>query len=776
MTQELRFTNFPAGATIKEVPTAKLAETDTTIELTNDQEADASYFRFLEEEGIFLNQRQLEAVRQVDGPTLIVAGAGSGKTRVLISRAGYLLMVKKVKPENLLIVTFSKKAADEIKDRITKLPNLPQGIGKRLQSGTFHSIFLWLLRKQGYTEKILANEKYKELIIKILLKELGLQDAYQPETLLALFSSYKVNMKTMEEIPEKTSIEKELKQIYRLYENWKKENHYLDFDDILYQSYSLLGSNEKLLTLLQNRFQYIMVDEFQDTNPISYQLIKLLADGRENLFIVGDSDQTIYSFNGSDVSAILNFPKEYLDCKVITLDINYRSTTSIVGLGNAIIKHNENRYSKNLKATKVNDQTPKFLRPVHSDEEAKKIVDHIVEQVAEKKRSYSDYAILYRTASSSRAIFERMVLDDIPFFSFNEGDMFYNNSIIKPVVSYFRLTLNSNDLDAIEAILPSLYIAKERAIAHIQEEELFQPSSKQNQNHLMTLLTLPDLKEFQKKQLNERLQMIKGLKEKTAIEAIQEIRKSYDKYLETDDRKSLTLNKELYSEMLDELESSAKRFSSIEDFLSFIDLMNQKNQQMKELKQGSSLDAINLMTIHKSKGLEFPYVFVIGVSEGILPHSSAIEVDKFDQLNKNKQNEAIEEERRLLYVATTRAIKEVYISSPMIYRGKKIEVSRFLQDVFFPSKTNGESNKKTTKNNNPHATKQKVEIEAWICSSSSCNIWQRIDEDPKTSTSLIKTNTNIIKTNTNIIKTSTSLIKKNCPVCGATMNHGKKNL
>ncbi|MBP1931879.1 ATP-dependent helicase [Ammoniphilus resinae] len=683
MARNQAFYPTPVGAKTSHIPESFLADSKTSAELIPDNLHDAFYFRSLEEQGTFLNEPQIEAVKHVDHSLLILAGAGSGKTRVLVSRTGYLVTVKEVDPKEILLITFTRKAADEMKERIAQLPGLSNRMAKDITAGTFHSIFLRVLRDQGYQQKILSNDKQKEMVIKIILKNMDLQDSYEPETILSLLSSYKNQIIPLEEMVAKTPNEKELKRVFQRFEEWKMQNHYLDFDDILMETYQLFKRNESVLKTIQERFKYIMVDEFQDTNLLQYALIKMVAQPRNNLVVVGDDDQTIYSFNGADQNIILGFQKEF-NAKHITLDTNYRSNTSILGLGNEIIKHNQNRYPKKLSATVTGNKVPLYIRPNTTDDEAEYVIRNIVSDVKNGVRNFRDFAILHRTGNSSRSIYDQLVLQDIPFVCFNNGDTFYEQSLVKPLLDHLRFSVNPKDIHALAGILPTLYLNRDQTLDYIQNQNLINPK-----DHLVLhLLNMPGIKPYQRQQMVERIRFILNMNKMSPEEAIQKMRIDfYDKYLQMDNRKNLTLHKEMMAETLDELESSAKRFTTIQNYLSFIEEIIEKNKTMEELRKNPNADAVSLMTIHKSKGLEFEVVYLIGASERILPHAAALEADQLNDMISDKKGTekvfaAIEEECRLMYVAVTRAKEELYISSPSIYRNKTVEVSRFLMDVF----------------------------------------------------------------------------------------------
>lgn len=683
MSRNLQFYPTPVGAQLKRIEEAPLAKTRASLELVPDHASDAFFFRSIERMKITLNEPQIAAVRHLSGPALCLAGAGSGKTSVLTSRVGYLISVHKVHHKNILLMTFTQKAAEEMRDRIARLPGITSRMAKDITAGTFHSVFLKLLRSRGYDQKILSMDWHKYAVLKNILKALELQDAYDPESLLALLSSYKCRIIGVDEVPTKTPPDREMKEIFTRYEEWKRDNNYMDFDDMLFETLQLLRQDGRLLNSMRTRFKYILCDEWQDTNPLQYALIQLIISEQQNLFVVGDPNQCIYSFNGADVTILNDFDQDFPQTKVYRLNINYRSSASIVGLGNKIIEGSDMRHKNLLEATKPSRYLPQYLRPNTTDDEARLIVADIRAAVSRGERKYSDFAILYRTASSSRAMFEQLVLEGVPFVAFGKSESFYDQPIVKPVIDHLRLSFAPKSIDAIGGILPSLYLNRDRGISHIQAQDFLNPKDKP----ILHIITLSGLKTYQKQRLFDRIKMIDGLKGMNPEAAVQEIRKSYDSYIEADARKSATLHKEMIKEALSEVESSAKRFNTVPEFLAFIDLITQKNKEMEKLQNDPEIDAIHSMSIHKSKGLEYPVVYLTGASETILPHSCALEADKRGDMVSKQQGDAkvaaaIEEERRLAYVAVTRAKEELKISSPSIYRGETVEVSRFLVEAF----------------------------------------------------------------------------------------------
>lgn len=694
---KLAFHNIPLGATGENIPQAKVAPARTSREAVKPGDRDAAYFRRLEEGGILLNPPQIAAVRHHLGPLLTLAGAGSGKTSVLICRTGYLLSVRGIAPGRLLLLTFSSRAAAEMRERIALLPGVNEADAARLAARTFHSFFLYFLRRQGLRQDIFHETRRQHILLKQIMRELGLpKDAYPPENLLTLLSGWKMNLGLPGQLPETTEAEKEMKAILIRYEQWKSEHAKIDFDDVLLLAYNLLRKQPKLLHELQQQYHYVMVDEFQDTNLLQYELVKMIARPQDNLMVVGDDDQTIYSFNGARSEFILEFDQLYPQAKVITLDINYRSGPAIIGLGNGIIRHNSRRRSKTLQAARSSGIPPRYLRPQTADEEAEQIVTHIEDEIKRGTREYRDFALLYRATSSNRAILELLLMRDIPYIDYGEGQLLYEHWLISPVLDHLRLSANRRNFAAMENILPTLYLNRDKGMEHIRRMEAVQAK----QGPLIHLLSLPGMEEFQAAKLRERLDLIRSLRELVPVQAIRRIRSLfYDYFIEGSERHQATLHRETLKEMLDELEASAERFATIPLFLEFIDNVTQRNEQNRQPGLKEQGNRIALMTIHKSKGLEFPVVFLIGASEGILPHSSALEHDRLKERKPARASVTVispaaaraaaeagiallEEERRLAYVAVTRAREELFISSPARHRGKKAEVSRFMLSAF----------------------------------------------------------------------------------------------
>ncbi|MDQ0060993.1 UvrD-helicase domain-containing protein [Paenibacillus harenae] len=745
----LTYYSYPIGIQNSSIPVADRAEADTSVQLVVGKEADAGFFRALERHGISLNRPQIAAVRHDAGPALTLAGAGSGKTSVLVCRTAYLVALRGVQPQRVLLMTFSKKAADEMKNRIRSLPVIPPQAAGGIEARTFHSFCLQLLRGSGFRQSILSETSQKLVFFKRLMRELAhtLTREYEPETLLAQLSAVKLQMIDVSELPETTSEERELKVLFTRYELWKKETDRFDFDDLLLEAYRLLSNDKALLDSLQQRFRYIMIDEFQDTNEVQYAIVKLLAAGHRNLMVVGDDDQTIYSFNGARNDYILNFEQQYPGAAMIVLDINYRSTAAIVGLGNAIIRRNKLRKPKTLHVVKPKGEPPSYARVKTTQEEAVLIANTIAQQQEQGARSFGDFAVLYRTASSSRALVEQLLIRQLPFVDFGDGQLFYDNWAVKPLLAHLRLVLDRRNFDAIEAMLQTLYVNREQAMAFIWNQD----KERAKKWPLIHLLDYPALKEFQKDKIKERIKLLKTLTELKPQAAIAVLRQSfYDQYLETGKQSVLTEHKEGIKEVVDELESAAQAHETIEAFLGYIDDITDKHASAAQLKKNHNApkrSTISMMSIHKSKGLEFPAVFLLGASEGILPHASALTADKRSdrsaaQTGEDTGAEALEEERRLAYVAVTRAQEQLYISSPAVYHGKPAELSRFVLSAFQPESEEADD------------SQERGELAlAWMCSSDSCKVWQRI-----------------------ITYEDAQAEQRECPLCKSPMRKGPKRL
>ncbi len=590
-----------------------------------------------------LNKEQINAVTHTDGPMLVMAGAGSGKTKVLTTRIAYLVK-KGIDPYNILAITFTNKAANEMKERIT---NLIGDQARYMQISTFHSFGLTILKK--YYEYVGLSKNFTIIdsddvlsLIKKLIKDSGFDPKhYSPKTIRNKISSAKNELMSPDELDKFTSneIDGVVVSIYRKYQARLLSNNSVDFDDLLLLPIRVFQSHPEVLKIYQEQYKYILIDEYQDTNQVQYILTKMLSAKYKNICVVGDQDQSIYGFRGSNYRNILNFEKDYPNTCVIMLEQNYRSTKTILGAANDIIKNNKNRKDKNLWTS--NDIGDKITckRCMDERDEANYIVSKISELISNGVPKDS-IAILYRTNALSRNIEEVMLGENIPY-KIVGSFYFYNRREIKDLISYLRLIYNTND----DISLTRIINVPKRKIGLKTIEKI---SLKAINNNISMFEAIDSGKELEFKKII--LELIKDSEEMSLTELVDDI---LDK---TGIRSSLEKEDSIESiarlENLEEFKSITMNFEarygiiSLEDFLNEISLVS----DIEEAKDNK--DVVTMMTVHAAKGLEFDYIFLIGMEENLFPHSRSIE-----------SNDELEEERRLCYVAVTRAKKKLYITS-----------------------------------------------------------------------------------------------------------------
>ncbi|WP_028596743.1 ATP-dependent helicase [Paenibacillus assamensis] len=683
---------------------------------TSDPLPDSWFFAALRERGLDLHEAQCAAVRHQHGPLLCLAGAGSGKTSVLTARAAYMIAVHEVPPEALWLVTFTNKAAAEMRSRLARLPGLTPAIAKRVQARTFHSFALTLLKAYAPPFTLLTEERARHGWMSRVLREIGLRDAVEAETVLAALSALKSRGESPSDWRPADEGERNLQRAMIRYEEQKQARDVKDFDDLIVDIVKLLESDAELTDKLRRRFRYVMADEFQDTTPMQLRLLRHIANGSSNLAVFGDDDQTIYTFNGANHEHITQFHRQYPDVTQITLDYNFRSTSPIVGLGNAIIRCNKERLVKTMRAAKKSTEAsipaqeakPQYNRPTTTDEEAETAIARIRKLTASGQYKLSDIAILYRSAHASRAIVEYMTIQNVPFRQFGAEPLFYEHLSVKTLIDHMRLALHPRDPDALASAVAALYVPKEAGMTYIRQAE----KTAAKKYPLVHLATCPGLAPFQQEAIKPRIRYLKKVAQMKPNHAVRDIRREfYDKWLTAMAGERATAYQEGTVDMLEELETSAQRFATIEQFLKHIDDLAakyaaastnkeeqsrsrqaQSRQTMQADQQETEPDAVTLMTIHRAKGLEFPCVFVIGASEGVLPHRTALRQNppaerEAAYRSKSKDREEVnmalvEEERRLMYVAVSRAKEQLYISSPAQIHGKQADVSRFITEAW----------------------------------------------------------------------------------------------
>lgn len=613
-----------------------------------------------------LNDKQKEAVLYNEGPLLIIAGAGAGKTKTLTTKIAFLIEEKNVNPRNILAITFTNKAAKEMKDRLYMQIG---SLSKELQVSTFHSFGLKLLRENyetlGYDKNFVIMDSDDSLtVVKKILKDANYDPKiYNPKAIRNKISSCKNEMMTPD-IYDKYAVsdyEKVIKEVYEKYERKLHMNNSVDFDDLLLLPIQLFKKNPDVLDKYQELYQYILIDEYQDTNEAQYILTKLLSAKNRKITCVGDDSQSIYSFRGANYKNILNFEKDYKDAKTILLEQNYRSTSNILDAANQVIKNNKMRKDKNLWTSRGEGEKIKYYRSFNERDEAQYVIRKIKEMV-NRGIEYKDMAILYRTNAQSRVLEEEMLKENFPYKVIGSF-YFYSRKEIKDLIAYLRLIHNSKDNISLLRVINT----PKRGIGLKTIENL---TLKADTEGISIYEAIDSGKELEFKNLIERLKEVS--QNLTLTELI-------DKVLDASGLKQElesegTLEAEVRLENLEEFKSITKSFEeregliSLEDFLLEISLIS----DVEEYKDDPN--RISLMTVHSVKGLEFDRVFVVGMEEGIFPH-----------MNSLMENSEIEEERRLCYVAITRAKEELHLINArrrtLFGKEQANPVSRFISEI-----------------------------------------------------------------------------------------------
>ncbi|MBQ1905454.1 MAG: UvrD-helicase domain-containing protein [Bacteroidales bacterium] len=627
-----------------------------------------------------LNPEQSRAVQCIEGPVLIVAGAGSGKTRVLTRRIAYILAQGAARPSEILALTFTKKAAGEMKERIASL--VGEDRARWLWMGTFHSIFIRFLREYsdflGYPKNFTIYDTSDSVsAIKNCIKELQLDDkVYKPKEVLSRISIAKNNLVTASAYAANTNAitrdtqarKPRICDIYALYTKKCKASGVMDFDDILLQMNILLRDNPQALEAIAEHFRYILVDEYQDTNYAQYIILKKLAYAHHNICVVGDDSQSIYAFRGAKIENILNFKKDYPQCSIFRLEENYRSTRTIVSAANSLIAHNTGRIRKECFSTGDKGDKIALVRAFTEQEEALLIAGGIQRILRDSGAQYRDFAVLYRTNAQSRSIEEALRRRNLPYLVYS-GNAFFERAEVKDMMAYFKLVVNNNDDEAFRRIvnkpargIGGTTLAAVSDIASAQGVSLFQaalqhPKLKAFTDMILTLSALAQTMEGQ--ELAIKIAEVSGLyayyKSDTSIEGLSR----------TANVEELLNSVAQYAEELEEGEPCR-----LDMYLENVSLLS--NVDVSDDEDGAN--KIALMTVHSAKGLEFPYVFIAGLEENLFP-SGGMMASPSD----------IEEERRLFYVAITRAKKNVSLSyADTRMRNGRHEsnpVSRFVREI-----------------------------------------------------------------------------------------------
>ncbi len=629
-----------------------------------------------------LNPEQREAAVHLDGPLLILAGAGSGKTSTMTHRIAYMIREKGVSPYNILAVTFTNKAAKEMRDRVEALV----GDGLNMWILTFHAACLRILRmygdRVGYGKNfVVYDPDDQKTVIRNALKERAVEDKKMtPAYVLSIISDCKEKEISPEEY-ERTNGEnpkvKLIADIYKSYERTLKNNNAMDFDDLILRTVQLLSTDEEVLLYFQNKFRYIMVDEYQDTNYMQYRFVKLLAEGHNNLCVVGDDDQCIYQWRGADINNILDFEKDFRGAKVIKLEQNYRSNANILAAAHSIIKNNSGRKAKELWTEKEKGEKLRYYRADDDKEEARFIAAEI-DRVCGSERSFSDIAVLYRTNAQSRRFEDAFFGKGIPYRVLG-GFRYYDRKEVKDMMSYMRVVQNPADDLSLERIINE----PKRGVGDKSVEKLKALGRVRNES-LLTVLSDPEVWDGMSAAAGKNIEELSGVlnllaqeRENLKVSDIYDallVRTGYLSALE----KQNTVESESRVENLLEFKSAiydyekekedAGEIGSLSEFLEKISLMAEVDNH----KAGEN--AVVLMTLHSAKGLEFPVVFMPGMEDGLFPSWRSF--DKKD---------GIEEERRLCYVGITRAMERLYLTSSeyrtMYGKGEHTRESLFLREI-----------------------------------------------------------------------------------------------
>ena len=625
-----------------------------------------------------LNNKQYEAVINTEGPCLIIAGAGSGKTKVLTHKIAYLIQEKNVLPWNILAITFTNKAANEMKERIA---NLVGDVAQDIWMGTFHSICVRILRRFidriGFeTSFIIFDTSDQRTMIKTCLKDLNIDDKmFTDRSVLSEISNAKNQMLEPEAytaIANGDFRKEKIATVYELYQKRLKENNAIDFDDIINYTIKILNENPDVLEYYANKFKYVLVDEYQDTNKAQFTLITLFASNYGNITVVGDSDQSIYAFRGADISNILNFERDFANAKIIKLEQNYRCTGNILKAANSVIKNNETKYKKELWTENEQGNLPKVYSAENEYDEGSFIVEQINRLRREEYFKYSDFAILYRMNTQSRAIEDILRREDIPY-KIVGGLKFYERKEIKDIISYLRLIQNPSDNLSLKRIINE----PKRGIGKTSLDNI-EALANQNEISMYEIIKNADQYGLNRVFANSR----------EFISVMEELRAKKDDLVISELIKQ-TLNKTGYTKALEDENTieAENRIENLEEFLTVAMEFEEESADngLSEFLEGITLssdidnmedteDTVTLMTLHSAKGLEFPAVFLVGMEEGIFPGYKSISEPK-----------DLEEERRLCYVGITRAKQYLFLTCSKqrtIFGSTSCNpVSRFLKEI-----------------------------------------------------------------------------------------------
>lgn len=606
---------------------------------------------------MIFNEEQLSAIKHIHGPMMVIAGPGSGKTTVITHRIKYMIEAMGVSPEEILVITFTKAAANEMSLRFKQLT---KGLDYSVRFGTFHSIFFWIIKTAYQLDNsCVISENEKRVVIERIMNELCLDvNSYgnKEETInniLAQISKVKCDMLDIDSYYSKDMLEEEFRTIYKAFDRYMRKSKKIDFDDMLVICYDLLTKRRDILARCQKLFRYILVDEFQDSNKIQYEILKLLSNSEGNVFVVGDDDQSVYGFRGARPDIMHSFKKDFSNTKVVYLDTNYRSDQAITKASSVVIADNTNRFPKKLKAASINDGKVTLFYPEDSATQN----DSIVAKLVENYRSgipYENQAVLYRLNMQPRRLVYKLEQYGIPFSINDSLPNLFEHFAVKTCIDYVKFALGNSKRSIFLRIMnkPIRYITRDLLF----EEEI--DLMKLKNRYTDKVYVMQNIAKLQ-----SDLAIIKKMK---PFAALNYIRKGvgYEDYL-----KKYSEEKNLdYDELIDLLDEFAYMIKDIKNYEDMFNMISKYQESIKELaKEKNVNDGVKLMTMHSSKGLEFDVVFIIDAVEGVCPYKKA----------KTKSEK--EEERRMFYVAMTRAKHELNIYAPKMVAGKLKKPSPYIR-------------------------------------------------------------------------------------------------
>ncbi|WP_148631362.1 DNA helicase PcrA [Bacillus sp. E214] len=628
-----------------------------------------------------LNNKQKEAVQATDGPLLIMAGAGSGKTKVLTHRIAFLIVEKEVAPWNILAITFTNKAAREMKERIQGILG---GAAEDIWISTFHSMCVRILRRD--IDRIGMNRNFsildpgdQQTVIKQIMKEKNIDTKkFDPKTILGSISSAKNELINYEEFANSAGnyYEQTVAHLYTEYQKRLRKNQALDFDDLIMKTFELFDKVPEVLEFYQRKFQYIHVDEYQDTNRAQYMLVKKLAQRFKNLCVVGDSDQSIYRWRGADIANILSFEKDYPDANVILLEQNYRSSKRILAAANGVINNNLNRKEKNLWTENLEGNKLAYYRADSEQGEAQFVAGKIKELTEQQGKKLSDIAILYRTNAQSRVMEEVLLKSNIPY-TIVGGIKFYDRKEIKDILAYLRLIANPDDDISLRRVIN----VPKRGVGASSVDKIANYAADHDISMYQAMMELEFIG-LSGKAYNGAAEFRDLIKNYTQMQEFLSVTELIEEVIEKSGyRKSLEIEKTIEAETrlenIDEFLSVTKNFEKGSDDKSLVAFLTDLAlvADIDRMDEDEAVtDGVVLMTLHSAKGLEFPAVFLIGLEEGVFPHSRAL-----------MEEAEMEEERRLAYVGITRAERELFITNAQMRtlygRTNLNPVSRFIKEI-----------------------------------------------------------------------------------------------